>query len=137
MPAAIKGTMALPQQLTEEQLEQAKVISMPWTVMPPRLVTDNGQVFAKVAGGVHKRVIQNVGTVPIYYQIGGSTAPDYVGGAPHQILPGGTIAFDGTGGTLDVSDYPWEVWIWHPNQSIKALVFSAYLPNTRNIGQLY
>lgn len=143
---SLQGTMTLPQRLTDDQLELGKIISLPWKVMPPRyysFATDgNGKCFSDVAWGVHRRIVQNVDTVPIYYRIGDSaldTPPDYAIDVPHGILPGCTIPFDGTGGLLDASAFPYAVYLWNPTGgAFKALLFSSYHPGiTPQAGQLY
>lgn len=128
----------LPPYYSSEELERAQVLGADWLVQPPRLMQANGKAFDRVANGVHRRVIQNMGVEPIYYWIGYNVAPNYGSDTPHGILPGCKVAGDGSGGQLDVSSYNSAVWLGNPTTgTFNALLFASYVPGfSANSGEI-
>lgn len=121
----------LPTFYDTEGILRAIAFGIPATVIPAQEAkTGRQQVFPARVRGVHRRWLQNVGTVAIKYWITDTPAgPVVATDVPHGILAPGSVLYDGLGSVVDLSGFGAAVWIDSavtPGGTYNVLVGASY-----------
>jgi hypothetical protein len=91
---------------TPYQLLQSLVMGQELLVQDPIIFAAAGLILpSKRLVGI--RTLENVGTVSVFWRIGGAPSA----GSFHGVLKGCTVANDGTGGFVDLSRFVGDVYI--------------------------
>lgn len=100
-------------------------------VMPPKIKTTNGEVFA-AKDGVARRWLHNLGTTPVKYLIddgktlAGENEPNCTAEIFHDVLAGGSATDDGFGSMVDLSGFKGRVTIFESGGTPRVAVIEMY-----------
>ena len=120
----------LPTQYSELDYLRMLAVGVNLSVAPPRQMETNGKAFNKKTGNVTKRIVQNIGTAPIYFWIQTEAPLQYDGdplvSPPHGVITPDTGDKAGYGGQVDFSNYENAIWLGNNASNFDCLIIEAF-----------